>query len=138
MSCQADFRKRIGSAIGSFIGSTIGGLFGPGVTSHMAQLNLSKSGAYGSVIGVGGQDELTPETTAAVTQAAQRVAQTIETVAGYAPDTLDAGLFQRLCQLFRYGSLCHVVFLLLNAADSKYLAMRVKVQYIQGSDFDSF
>jgi hypothetical protein len=44
--------------------------------------------------------------------AALCVAQTIETVAGHSPDALDAGQFQGLRQLFRYGNRCHDALLL--------------------------
>lgn len=63
----------IGGIIGSFLGSALGGLFGPGVTSHMAAQRLTANGVSGRVWGVGGDDELIPETIQGVTDAAQRV-----------------------------------------------------------------
>lgn len=69
------FGGPIGSAIGSFLGDAIEGLFGGGVTSHMAAQRLSATGPTGAVWGVGGDDELIPETVQGVQDAARRVSE---------------------------------------------------------------
>ena len=64
----------IGSAIGSFIGSTIGGLFGPGVQSGLGNLSMGRRGSITKAPwGVGGNDELAPETAQALTEVAGRI-----------------------------------------------------------------